>query len=50
MSDGNLFDTVDKQLNRAADAMGLDAIVAEPLPEHDLGMAINDRLRRAAAK
>lgn len=32
------------------DAMGLDAILAEPLPEHGLGSAINDRLRRAAAK
>lgn len=32
------------------DAMGLDAIVAAPLPERGLGTAINDRLRRAAAK
>ena len=32
------------------DAMGLDAILAEPLPERGLGPAINDRLRRAAAK
>lgn len=31
------------------DAMGLDAILASPLPEHGLGAAINDRLRRAAA-
>ncbi len=32
------------------DTLGLDAILAEPLPEHGLGAAINDRLRRAAAK
>lgn len=31
------------------DAMGLDAILAEPLPEQGLGVAVNDRLRRAAA-
>jgi L-threonylcarbamoyladenylate synthase len=32
------------------DALGLDAILAEPLPEQGLGVAINDRLRRAAAR
>jgi L-threonylcarbamoyladenylate synthase len=31
------------------DAMELDAILAEPLPQHGLGVAVNDRLRRAAA-
>jgi len=31
------------------DALKLSRIVAEPLPEHGLGRAINDRLRRAAA-
>jgi L-threonylcarbamoyladenylate synthase len=35
---------------RQLDAMGLDLILAEPLPEKDLGRAINDRLRRAAAR
>lgn len=32
------------------DAMGLDAILAEPAPDLGLGRAINDRLQRAAAK
>lgn len=32
------------------DALNLKLIVAEPLPERGLGRAINDRLRRAAAK
>ena len=30
------------------DAMGLDLIVAVPVPDEGLGLAINDRLRRAA--
>ena len=30
------------------DAMGLDAIVAGTLPDEGLGLALNDRLRRAA--
>jgi L-threonylcarbamoyladenylate synthase len=34
---------------RLLDEMGLEMILAEPLPEQDLGRAINDRLRRAAA-
>ncbi|MCX7935940.1 MAG: L-threonylcarbamoyladenylate synthase type 1 TsaC, partial [Planctomycetota bacterium] len=34
---------------RRLDALGLDMIVAQPLPEQGLGRAINDRLRRAAA-
>lgn len=34
---------------RRLDALGLDLIYAELLPEQDLGRAINDRLRRAAA-
>lgn len=33
---------------RRLDALGLDRIVAEPVPDHGLGRAINDRLRRAA--
>lgn len=33
---------------RHLDSMALDAILAELLPERDLGRAINDRLRRAA--
>ncbi|MBL7784787.1 MAG: threonylcarbamoyl-AMP synthase [Chitinophagales bacterium] len=35
---------------RYLDAQHLDLIIAEPLPEIGLGRAINDRLRRAAAK
>ena len=35
---------------RYLDSLGLDLIAAELLPEIDLGRAINDRLRRAAAK
>lgn len=34
---------------RLLDKLNLDVIVAELLPEEDLGIAINDRLRRAAA-
>jgi L-threonylcarbamoyladenylate synthase len=34
----------------ALDAMNLKLIVAEKLPERGLGRAVNDRLRRAAAK
>ena len=34
---------------RYLDAQALDLIVAEPVPEQQLGRAINDRLRRAAA-
>jgi len=40
----NLFDMLKK-----ADATGADAIVVAPVPEHGLGEAINDRLKRAAA-
>lgn len=32
------------------DALGLDAILAEPVPELGLGVAINDRLRRASQR
>jgi L-threonylcarbamoyladenylate synthase len=35
---------------RRLDAAGLDRIVATPFPEAGLGRALNDRLRRAAAK
>jgi L-threonylcarbamoyladenylate synthase len=34
---------------RALDARGIDTIAVMPIPEHGLGEAINDRLRRAAA-
>jgi L-threonylcarbamoyladenylate synthase len=34
---------------RALDATGADTIAVMPIPEHGLGEAINDRLRRAAA-
>ena len=35
---------------RQLDEAGLDEIVAEPVPERGLGLAIMERLRRAAAK
>jgi L-threonylcarbamoyladenylate synthase len=35
---------------RRLDALGLDYIIARPLPEKGLGYAVMDRLRRAAAK
>ena len=35
---------------RRLDALGLDRLVAEPVPEEGLGLAILDRLRRAAAR
>ncbi len=35
---------------RRLDALGLECIVAEPVPNNGLGRAINDRLRRAATK
>jgi L-threonylcarbamoyladenylate synthase len=34
---------------RRLDAAGLDVILAEPAPDEGLGLAINDRLRRASA-
>ncbi|MEZ6068013.1 MAG: Sua5 family C-terminal domain-containing protein [Planctomycetaceae bacterium] len=34
---------------RRLDECGADVILAEPMPEQGLGVAINDRLRRAAA-
>jgi L-threonylcarbamoyladenylate synthase len=36
-------------LDAQADALGLSGIAAMPVPEHGLGLAINDRLVRAAA-
>ena len=35
---------------RALDAVGAEAIAVMPIPHHGLGEAINDRLRRAAAR
>lgn len=35
---------------RRLDAAGLNAIIAQPVPDRDLGRAINDRLRRAATE
>jgi L-threonylcarbamoyladenylate synthase len=40
----NLFDALHR-LN----ALGADKIAVSPIPDHGLGRAINDRLRRAAA-
>jgi L-threonylcarbamoyladenylate synthase len=42
---GNLFSHL-----RALDAVGAAAIAVMPIPHHGLGEAINDRLRRAAAR
>ena len=36
--------------SRALDALDLDVIYAEPLPNQGLGPAMNDRLRRAAVR
>lgn len=41
---GNLFACLHK-----LDAMGASKIAVSPIPDHGLGLAINDRLRRAAA-
>ncbi len=38
-----------RQLDAEADARGLARIAAMPVPDRGLGLAINDRLRRAAA-
>ncbi|MBX7183258.1 MAG: threonylcarbamoyl-AMP synthase [Bacteroidia bacterium] len=35
---------------RELDGMSLDVILAQPLPEHGLGAAVNDRLQRASAR
>jgi L-threonylcarbamoyladenylate synthase len=35
---------------RTLDGCGVDEIIAEPIPERGVGLAIQDRLRRAAAK
>lgn len=35
-------------LMRQADQLGVDEIIAEPVPEHSIGSAIMDRLRRAS--
>lgn len=40
----NLFDCLHR-----LDAMGAEAIAVSPIPNHGLGLAINDRLKRAAA-
>lgn len=44
-----LFEALHR-LDATARERGLDVIVAEPLPEEGLGRAVNDRLRRAAAR
>ena len=40
----NLFDCLHR-----LDTMGAERIAVAPIPDHGLGRAINDRLRRAAA-
>ncbi len=45
----NLFGML-HDLDRAAQAMSVDIIEVSPIPDHGLGVAINDRLQRAAAK
>jgi len=48
--DGNLTEAAANLFAalRRLDAAGLDAVIVEPVPEHGLGRAIMDRLRRAA--
>lgn len=50
--DGNLSTAAKNLFSalRTMDKMEVDVILAEPVPEHGLGLAINDRLTRAAAK
>jgi L-threonylcarbamoyladenylate synthase len=50
--DGNLTEAAARLYGalRAADASGATIIAVAPIPEHGLGAAINDRLRRAAAR
>jgi L-threonylcarbamoyladenylate synthase len=46
---GRLFSGL-RQLDAEGAALGLARIAAMPVPEHDLGRAVNDRLRRAATR
>jgi L-threonylcarbamoyladenylate synthase len=48
--DGNLTEAAANLFAalRRLDAAGLDHVIVEPVPEHGLGRAIMDRLRRAA--
>lgn len=50
-SDGNLETAATNLFSamRLADNLNLKVIIAEPLPNHGLGLAINDRLKRASA-
>jgi L-threonylcarbamoyladenylate synthase len=45
---GRLFAGL-RRLDDDAASLGLRCIAAMPVPEHGIGRAINDRLRRAAA-
>lgn len=49
--DGNLSEAAARlfALFHEAEAKGVERIAVAPIPDHDLGRAINDRLRRAAA-
>ncbi len=49
--DGDLREAASRlfALFHEADAEGVERIAVAPIPDHDLGRAINDRLRRAAA-
>ncbi len=49
--DGDLGEAASRlfALLHEADANGAERIAVAPIPDHDLGRAINDRLRRAAA-
>lgn len=44
----NLFDLL-RRLDHEATCQGLTAIAVSPIPTHEIGLAINDRLTRAAA-
>jgi L-threonylcarbamoyladenylate synthase len=50
--DGNLLEAAVNLFAalRRLDSSGLERVVVEPVPEHGLGRAIMDRLRRAAAR
>jgi L-threonylcarbamoyladenylate synthase len=50
--DGNLTEAAANLFAalRRLDAAGLETVIVEPVPEHGLGRAIMDRLRRAAAR
>ena len=49
-SKGDLMEAARNAVMHEMDQAGLDLILAEPVPAHGLGLAINDRLQRAEAE